>query len=397
VRERFIKLAEEGKLPFARVCARFGISRKTGYKWLNRFRAEGPKGLLERDRKPRSHPHRTAPEIEKLVGDWLAKYPNWTNGRLCRELAQHEVDPLPAITTIEAIRRRVTNSAADGHAAPNDGWVLAIGPVTVSGGLNHRAYVLRDRATDFVLAAEVVPERGGDGCREVIWRAFELHGLPRRLHWPSEDAETGNPSSRHTALTVAVMRLGVAIEFVDPQPIKTIDPVWAELQAKLRGLPSGSDVGAMLRRRAQENTRDEMPLVRIPQEALLRWRGRLTQWADRENGPQISGDEGRTSAAARYRPSPRRLANAGSTSPVVGAVKRRVSEKGVFHFEGRRWSVGRAFAGEVVELRLLANAGEATVYFAGHPVGLVMACAEEEDTDTGLQAVCSLESSAAGD
>ena len=390
MRERFIKLAEEGKLPFARVCARFGISRKTGYKWLNRFRAEGPEGLLERDRKPHSHPRRTAPEIEKLVGDWLAKYPQWTNGRLRRELMREEVDPLPAITTIEAIRRRLTKSDTEGSAAPNDGWGLAIGPVTVSGGLNHRAYVLRDRATGFVLAAEVVPERSGAGCRDVIWRAFKQHGLPRRLCWPGDDLEKANASSRHTALTVEVMRLGVAIDFVYAQPVAEVDPVWADLQTKLRGLPAGGEMGSAIRRRTDPG-RTAMPLERIPQEALVRWRGRLTRWADQQNGPQRRGEEGRTSAAALYRPSPRRLESPGGGPDIKGAVTRRVSEKGIFHFEGRRWLVGRAFAGESVALRRLADAGEATVYFSGQPVGWVRACADGEDADQGLQPVDSLE------
>lgn len=44
---------------FSDVCRRSGISRKTGYKWLNRYRVLGSAGLEERSRRPHSSPHKT--------------------------------------------------------------------------------------------------------------------------------------------------------------------------------------------------------------------------------------------------------------------------------------------------------------------------------------------------
>ena len=47
---------------------RFGISRKTGYKWLNRFAKHGFDGLKERSRSAKHCPHRTDPKmVEQLV------------------------------------------------------------------------------------------------------------------------------------------------------------------------------------------------------------------------------------------------------------------------------------------------------------------------------------------
>ncbi len=388
MRERFIKLAEEGALPFAQVCARFGISRKTGYKWLNRFRKEGVAGLLERDRVPRSHPQRTAPEIERRVGELLVEYPEWTNGRVRRELESEGVDPAPAITTIEAMRRRMAQGEGGVRAAPNDAWVLEMGPVTVSGGLNHRAYVLRDRATGFVLAADVLADRGEAGCREIVWSAFQRHGLPRRLFWPQlkSDPESGWARS-FTPLMVEVMKLGVAVEFGAWAKENPDRQMWAGLNEKLKGLSAGSEVGALLRRRAAEPR--EVPLVRPPQETLVRWRGRLMAWADEENGPRLRGEEGRASRAAAYRPSPRQLGKSQCPAAPEGAVSRRVSEKGVFHFQGLRWLIGRAFGGERIELCRLGSA--ATVYFCGQPLG-VLSGAEQEGADQSVRPLRPLES-----
>ena len=43
-------LADEDSM--TALCEEYGVSRKTGYKWLNRFRAQGPAGLAERSRAP---------------------------------------------------------------------------------------------------------------------------------------------------------------------------------------------------------------------------------------------------------------------------------------------------------------------------------------------------------
>ena len=48
----FLQWAVSGKLPFSVLCQRFGISRKTGYKWLHRYEAEGFDGLQDRSRRP---------------------------------------------------------------------------------------------------------------------------------------------------------------------------------------------------------------------------------------------------------------------------------------------------------------------------------------------------------
>ena len=47
-RMKFVIECMRGELGMAEVCRSFGISRKTGYKWLHRYRREGPETLSER-------------------------------------------------------------------------------------------------------------------------------------------------------------------------------------------------------------------------------------------------------------------------------------------------------------------------------------------------------------
>ena len=51
-RARFIDAYRTGGFTMTELCARFGISRRVGYKWLARYDAEGRQGLVDRDRTP---------------------------------------------------------------------------------------------------------------------------------------------------------------------------------------------------------------------------------------------------------------------------------------------------------------------------------------------------------
>src|SRR5258705_13105680 len=55
-RMRFVMAVEAREETFAAICRRFGVSRKTGYKWLDRYRAEDVEGLRDRSRAPHHHP-----------------------------------------------------------------------------------------------------------------------------------------------------------------------------------------------------------------------------------------------------------------------------------------------------------------------------------------------------
>jgi transposase InsO family protein len=53
--------------PAAHVAAEMGISRATAYKWLRRWREEGPAGLLDRSSRPRCSPRRTPARLERRI------------------------------------------------------------------------------------------------------------------------------------------------------------------------------------------------------------------------------------------------------------------------------------------------------------------------------------------
>jgi hypothetical protein len=62
-RERFLTDHRRALYSMAELCARYGISRKTGYKWLERYETEGRAGLQDRSHAPHHCPHKIGPKM----------------------------------------------------------------------------------------------------------------------------------------------------------------------------------------------------------------------------------------------------------------------------------------------------------------------------------------------
>jgi putative transposase len=66
-RLRFIDNARSDRFTMSELCARYGVSRRVGYKWLERFEEDGRRGLRDRNRAPHHCPHRIDPELAELL------------------------------------------------------------------------------------------------------------------------------------------------------------------------------------------------------------------------------------------------------------------------------------------------------------------------------------------
>jgi len=76
-RFRFITEVQTGQHALAELCRQFGISRKTGHKWLARFESQGLEGLRDASRAPRFCPHKTEAAIEEKIIALRMRWPTW--------------------------------------------------------------------------------------------------------------------------------------------------------------------------------------------------------------------------------------------------------------------------------------------------------------------------------
>lgn len=110
-KRRFIEARLEGKYSMTELCSAFGISRKTGYKWWNRFQERGHHGLTERSHEAHTHPNATSELVVKLVIAARRAHPTWGPRKLRAWMLGRGHKAVPAAST----RQRVAVLQHFGH------------------------------------------------------------------------------------------------------------------------------------------------------------------------------------------------------------------------------------------------------------------------------------------
>ena len=131
-RQEFVVFARQEGTSITALCEAYGISRKTGYKWLARADA-GDHALANQSRRPRSSPAQTPPAMEARILELRAAHPRWGGRKLHHRLRASGVADVPAPSTITAILRRHGLLRPDPpardfirfeHPAPNALWQM---------------------------------------------------------------------------------------------------------------------------------------------------------------------------------------------------------------------------------------------------------------------------------
>ncbi len=109
-RERFIADDRHGLSTRAELCARYGISRNTGYRWLARYHELGRRGLRDRSHAPHHWPHRSDREMANLLVQARRKPPDRVPGKLrdCLGRRHPEIaaEEWPAVSTVDDLPAR---------------------------------------------------------------------------------------------------------------------------------------------------------------------------------------------------------------------------------------------------------------------------------------------------
>lgn len=228
----FVVDYRQGLYPMTELCARYGISRKTGYKWLDRVEEYGRRGLADRSRAPHHCPHRIAAELADLLCTTRRKHPDWGAGKLLDYLEpRHPAIDWPAVSTVSDLlarrglvpkRRRRRPHQHPGvvpptTTAPNDLWTADFkGQFPTQDGVLCYPLTIADQHTRYLVTCHGLPSTHGVGARTVCERAFRTYGLPRAIR-----TDNGVPfatSGIHglSLLNVWWMRLGIQHQRIHP-------------------------------------------------------------------------------------------------------------------------------------------------------------------------------------
>ena len=217
--------------PMAALCEEHGISRKTGYKWLGRYRAQGPEGLVERSRAPHVHGRSMAPELAEAIVALRRERPHWGPRKLRAVLMRTRPDAVwPAASTMGDLlraqglvssRRRRRRLAAPAQpfrtaSAPNDVWCIDFkGWFRTRDGQRCDPLTVSDAYSRFLLACVIVPPRTEE-IRPVVEQLFRRYGLPLAIR-----SDNGSPFATSgvgglSRLSVGWIKAGIALERIEP-------------------------------------------------------------------------------------------------------------------------------------------------------------------------------------
>src|SRR5438046_115678 len=221
LREEFVALATVPGANMSSLCARFGVSRKTGYKWLARQRSGDAIALADRSRRPHRSPAQTPAVMEESVLNLRGKHPAWGGRKLRRRLQDLGHAAVPSPSTITAILRRhgllIENRAGYPrsltrfeHPAPNDLWQMDFkGHFAMMNRERCHPLTVLDDHSRFSLGLRACENEQGLTVQQELTVIFQRYGLPHRMlmdngpPWGGSSAE-----QKHTPLTVWLMRLG---------------------------------------------------------------------------------------------------------------------------------------------------------------------------------------------
>jgi len=231
-RERFIDDHHLGLYTMSELCARYVVSRKTGYKWLARYDAGGRPALRDRSRAPHHCPHKISEAVAQLLLTARRRHPDWGAEKLLLWLAaRHPAVAWPAISTAGDLlarhglvkkRRRRRPPYHPGlvppiTTAPNDLWAADFKGQFRTGDRRYcYPLTVTDQHTRYLLACQGLLSTKGAGVRPIFDRLFHEYGLPRAIR-----TDNGVPfasTSLHglTPLNVWWLRLGIQHQRILP-------------------------------------------------------------------------------------------------------------------------------------------------------------------------------------
>jgi putative transposase len=231
-RGRFIEDHTSGLWAMTELCARYGVSPKTGYKWLARYTEHGRSGLTDRSHAPHHCPHRIAPEVARLIVGARRAHPSWGPRKLLDWLApRHPELELPAISTAGDLlarrglvkkRRRRRQHTHPGVVRPvthepNDLWTADFkGHFKTRDGVYCYPLTVADQHTRYLLACQGLVSTHGWRVRPVFKALFREYGLPLAIRTDNGVPFANTGLHGLTQLNVWWMRLGIAHQRIRP-------------------------------------------------------------------------------------------------------------------------------------------------------------------------------------
>jgi putative transposase len=230
-RVKFIARLLDGER-MSELCEEFSISRKTGYKILQRYRDCGVDGLTDRSRRPYRHANQLPLQIETLIVRLKREKPAWGAPKIRERLARLYPDvQRPAISTVHAVldrhglvkrrrrhRHRAKGTALSAASEPNALWCADYkGEFMLADRRYCYPLTITDFASRYLIACEALSSTKESYAFSVFESTFREFGLPKAIR-TDNGVPFASPNALYglSRLSVWWLRLGIEIERIKP-------------------------------------------------------------------------------------------------------------------------------------------------------------------------------------
>lgn len=229
---RFIADVERDEASFVELCSRYRISRKTGYKWVDRYKEESVAGLSDRSRRPETSPTLTAPDLVEKIVELRKAHPSWGGRKLRDILTRRDAKTMwPAGSTCceiikrEGLVKTRRRRRFPGHPGPptraidepNSTWTTDFkGQFKTRDGEYCYPLTVLDGYSRFLLGCQGLASTKTELSKPVFTRLFSEYGLPRVIRSDNGTPFATTALGRLSTLSVWWIRLGIFPELIEP-------------------------------------------------------------------------------------------------------------------------------------------------------------------------------------
>ena len=230
-RLRFITMALSSsvQMSFDELCLEFNISRKTGYKWFNRFLKYGEEGLKDRSRARLTHPESLMADLEKTIILIRKNYPTWGPKKI-KALMEYQNIKAPstgsignvlrknALSKTRKYRRHVAQTAPLQECyGPNDVWMYDFkGCFNTENGQKCEPLTITDGYSRYLIKCAHMNRKRSKDVWEVLESAFLEYGLPKRIRSDNGPPFATTGVGRLSPLAIKLIKAGVCPEWIEP-------------------------------------------------------------------------------------------------------------------------------------------------------------------------------------
>lgn len=363
----FALLAQQEGCNVSLLCKSFEISRKTGYKILNRFNELGAEGLLDLSRRPHTSPLKSPDAIEAAIVALRKAHPAWGGRKLKARLENMGHQDVPAPSTITAILRRKdlldpaesvkhTAFCSFEHPYPNDLWQMDFkGHFPLRQGRCHPLTVLDDHSRFNIILKACANEKTST-VQNALIDGFRRYGLPSRMTMDNGSPWGNDQFNDLTPLTVWLIRLGIRVSHSRPYHPQT--------QGKDERFHRTLKVEAIAGQQFDD---------------LVHSQRKLDEFRDMYNLERPHQALGMNVPVSRYRPSER------CYPEILPAIEygteneiRKVQAEGKLSFKGKIFKVSKALRGQPVALRPTKIDGTYSIIFCNQTLKEISLAGTEE-------------------